>query len=287
MAITLKGFCFDKFGNPLQDVDLTFALASDTGFGATVDTTVSDANGMWSKSLANGTYDVKAQRGSEIVYIKGNSAPPMSVGTGQVTSDIVILTGTQTLTNKAVNLANNTVTGTTAEFNTALSDGDFATLAGTETLTNKTINASQLVNESITPNKIDLWPRCKIYNGSPVVINNLDILSFDTEAFDSDSMYTGVSPQRITATTAGLYLVYWNLVFLDMSKVSNVGLLVNAALAHGTYPPANAGANTTYTGMTIVSLSATQYMTLQVTLSASTTLTAGSYFEAIWLGPAS
>jgi hypothetical protein len=48
--------------------------------------------------------------------------------------------GTQTLTNKTITLGNNTITGTTAEFNTALSDANFATLAGTETLTNKTIN---------------------------------------------------------------------------------------------------------------------------------------------------
>lgn len=44
-----------------------------------------------------------------------------------------------TLTNKTVNLSNNTLTGTTAQFNAALTDGDFATLAGAETLTNKTI----------------------------------------------------------------------------------------------------------------------------------------------------
>ncbi len=46
----------------------------------------------------------------------------------------------QTITNKTFNLTSNTLTGTTAQFNTALSDGDFATQAGTETLTNKTFN---------------------------------------------------------------------------------------------------------------------------------------------------
>jgi hypothetical protein len=51
---------------------------------------------------------------------------------------------TDTLTNKTVNLTSNTLTGTTAQFNTALSDGDFATLAGTETLTNKTFVAPAL-----------------------------------------------------------------------------------------------------------------------------------------------
>ena len=55
------------------------------------------------------------------------------------TSAIALLTSTQTLTNKTIDLGDNTVTGTTAEFNSALQDGSFATLAGTETLTNKTL----------------------------------------------------------------------------------------------------------------------------------------------------
>jgi len=48
---------------------------------------------------------------------------------------------TDTLTNKTINLTSNTLSGTTAQFNTALSDGDFATLAGSETLTNKTLTS--------------------------------------------------------------------------------------------------------------------------------------------------
>lgn len=45
----------------------------------------------------------------------------------------------ETLTNKTINLSNNGLSGTVAQFNNALSDGDFATLAGTETLSNKTL----------------------------------------------------------------------------------------------------------------------------------------------------
>lgn len=54
--------------------------------------------------------------------------------------DFATLAGSETLTNKTFALGSNTFSGTTAQFNTSLSDGDFATLAGTETLTNKTIN---------------------------------------------------------------------------------------------------------------------------------------------------
>ena len=57
--------------------------------------------------------------------------------------------GTQTITNKTINLTNNTLTGTTAQFNTALSDNDFTTLAGAETLTNKTLT-SPILNTGIS-----------------------------------------------------------------------------------------------------------------------------------------
>lgn len=55
--------------------------------------------------------------------------------------DFAMLTNSVTLTNKTITLGGNTITGTTAQFNTALTDNDFATLAGSETLTNKSMAA--------------------------------------------------------------------------------------------------------------------------------------------------
>jgi hypothetical protein len=56
---------------------------------------------------------------------------------------------TDTLTNKSIALGSNTVTGTIAQFNTAVTDADFATLAGTETLTNKTLTSPTLTTPAL------------------------------------------------------------------------------------------------------------------------------------------
>ena len=64
--------------------------------------------------------------------------------TFDVDSTVGTTTSTTIFTNKSIDLATNTITGTTANFNTALSDGSFATLAGTEDLSNKTLTAGVL-----------------------------------------------------------------------------------------------------------------------------------------------
>ena len=63
---------------------------------------------------------------------------PLLTGNDQVTMDA----HASTLTNKTIDLASNTVTGSLAEFNSALQSESFAGLAATQTLTNKTISGS-------------------------------------------------------------------------------------------------------------------------------------------------
>ena len=65
------------------------------------------------------------------------------------TGTVVLKDTTDTLTNKSISLTTNTVTGTVAEFNTALSDDNFVTLTGSETLTNKTLTSPTFTSPAL------------------------------------------------------------------------------------------------------------------------------------------
>jgi hypothetical protein len=80
---------------------------------------------------------------------------PDSTGTIALTSDIPSLTGyvtetgTQTLTNKTLSLSSNTISGSTADFNTALTDSNFVTTGDTGTVTSTMIANGTIVNDDI------------------------------------------------------------------------------------------------------------------------------------------
>lgn len=108
------------------------------------------------KIIRGSEHDTEYNNIATAIQTKADTASPALTGTAtavNLTVSGTLLVGadsattntaTQTLTNKTIALGSNTVSGTTAQFNTALTDGDFATLAGTESLSNKTITSSTI-----------------------------------------------------------------------------------------------------------------------------------------------
>jgi len=91
---------------------------------------------------------------------------------------------TDTLTNKSIDLANNTLTGSLAEFNSALQSESFAGLAATQTLTNKTIDAnsntlSNIGNSSLSNSTITLGSSTLTLGAATTAIAGVTELTVD------------------------------------------------------------------------------------------------------------
>ena len=92
----------------------------------------------------------------------------------------ITASSTDILTSKTINLSSNTLTGTTAQFNTALSDGSFATLAGTETLQNKTLTSPAINSATINGGTIGTTTAVTELQVDNININGNDIVSTNT-----------------------------------------------------------------------------------------------------------
>src|SRR5210317_575496 len=170
-TLTNKTFDANGTGNSISNIEVadlaSGVLDTDLSSVAGTDTTLAsakaikayvdaqNANQMTTFTISDDSSTTSTITQSDTLQFLGGTGIGSTVSGDTVTfaidATVATLTGSQTLQNKVIDSANNTLTldlsegtltGTTAEFNTALSDGSFATLAGSETLTNKVINTA-------------------------------------------------------------------------------------------------------------------------------------------------
>ena len=192
-----------SFSTPNTTLTFTF----DSGSINSGDTTVSVYVGSVFTNPANPVVDEDNMASDSAIL------PP-----SQQSTKAFVTSGTVTLSNKSISLGSNTLTGTTAQFNTALSDNDFATLAGSETLTNKTLT-SPVLNTAISgtafkdeddmasnsATAVASQQSIKAYVDQQVGLSDLDISDgSSTIAIDLDSETLGLlGGTGITSTASG------------------------------------------------------------------------------------
>ncbi len=147
------------------------------------------------------TGDVTAVTSGTGISVTNSTGPIPSVAVD--TAVVATTNNTLTLTNKTVALGSNTVSGTIAEFNTALTDGDFATIGGTETLTNKTLT-SPTINTSTLNSPIFVGPeeRTNVVASAATGTINIDTLTAGTWYYTSNATGNHTLNLRGSATTS-------------------------------------------------------------------------------------
>ena len=148
---------------------------------------------------------IEGQSGSTLTIPSGQTFD-ISNATVSLPTAVATLTGSQILTNKTIDLTDNTVSGTTAEFNTALSDGSFTTLAGTDTLTNKTLTAPKIGTSILDTNGNEL----ALLTATGSAVNELTITNNATGSApilsatgDDTNIDLNLTPKGIGRTTLG------------------------------------------------------------------------------------
>jgi len=172
------------------------------------------------------------------------------------TGTVVLKDSTDTLTNKSISLTTNTITGTKAEFNSAMSDADFASLAGSETLTNKTLTSpiiSSITNGAATLTLPTSTGTVALTSDITSAVNNLvdaapgalDTLNELAAAIGDDANYAAGVTSALGTLTTGLGNLSAAGVSHGSSTTNVHGIANTALLATQSYADqAEADANT-------------------------------------------
>lgn len=141
------------------------------------------------------------------------------------------LSASGTISNKTINLSNNTLTGTLAQFNAALSDDNFASLTGAETLTNKTIN---LANNTLSGNIAQF--NSALSDDNFATLSGVESLSNKTlvsPTFSGDLNITGsIIPTANLTYNLGSTTRYWNNIYGVASQARYADLAENYVADH-------------------------------------------------------
>jgi len=209
--------------NELKAGDFTFVTSgtANTGYGF-----VCNTSGAITIGTTNVTY---ATFNTSHSVAAGTGLTEPTAGTLAIDSTVTTLTGTQTLTNKTIALGSNTVSGTIAQFNTAVTDADFATIAGTETLTNKTLSGATLTGTTTLPSTTSIGNVSSTELGyldgvTSAIQTQIDAKTTDLYTFTTDST---------TARTLSLSDKFASLQFTSGSAVT-VTIPTNASVAFPT-----------------------------------------------------
>ena len=244
---TISNLEVDNLKSGVLDTDLSSTAGTDTTLPSAkaVKTYVDTQVGASDLDLISdsGTIDIDLDDDS-LTVTGGAGIDTSATGTTltiAVDSTVVTESSTDTLTNKTINLANNTVTSTLAQLNTAVSDATLVDLDDTQTLTNKTINLENntaIVEFAVTVANPGSGNR---YYLDGELTANIQLVPGVTYRFDQSDNSNSGHPLRLSTTKNGTHnsgSAYTTGVTIAGSAGSSGGytqIVVDAATADNLY----------------------------------------------------